>query len=205
VVNTIEPDDIDPGAPHDALESVDGAAAANFGSDGRGDITGLELPGPLRRVDVDIAEAEAFLTACMTSRPRVGYKLGGKIKRGQTPGRDFVGVDCSGFVRETLRRSTNLGGSFPDGSVVQHDWVKAQGFQLTTIDAAKDASGIVRIAFLSPSDSPSGIGHVVLVHLGKTLESHGGVGPDSRPWTGGSWQGKARVYVLDPRSPGPGA
>lgn len=192
--------DLDPGAPRVALESLDGAAAAaaNYGLDGRGDVSGLELPGQRRRVDVDMAKALAFLDACVTSHPRVQYKLGGKIKAGQVPGRDFTGVDCSGFVRETLRRSTDLGGSFPDGSVVQHDWVKAQGFEHTTIAAAKDASDIVRIAFLSPGDSPSGIGHVVLIHRGKTLESHGGVGPDSRPWTAAGWQAHASVYVLDP-------
>ena len=56
----------------------------------------------------------------------------------------------------------------------------------------------MRIAFLAPQDAPSRIGHVVLVHNGKTLESHGGVGPNARPWTGTGWQAKASVYLLDP-------
>lgn len=31
-----------------------------------------------------------------------------------------------------------------------------------------------------------------------TLESHGGVGPDERPWNKKGWQAKAHVYVLKP-------
>jgi len=54
----------------------------------------------------------------------------------------------------------------------------------------------VRIAFLSPSDTSSRIGHVVLIQNGRTLESHGGAGPDSRPWNGESWQAVTRVYEL---------
>ena len=65
MTSAIDPDDLDPGAPNDALESLDAAAAANYGNDGRGDVTGLELPGQRRCIDVDIAKAKAFLTACM--------------------------------------------------------------------------------------------------------------------------------------------
>jgi hypothetical protein len=36
----------------------------------------------------------------------------------------------------------------------------------------------------------------VLIYQGKTLESHGHFGPDSRPWTGAGWQSKADVFVL---------
>jgi hypothetical protein len=59
--------------------------------------------------------------------------------------------------------------------------------------------GGIRIAFLAPANSPHGIGHVVLLHNAMTLESHGGVGPDSRAWTGTDWQASAVLYVLDPR------
>jgi hypothetical protein len=54
----------------------------------------------------------------------------------------------------------------------------------------------VRIAFLRPQDVSSHVGHVVLLSGGHTLESHGGVGPDSRPWTGQGWQSKTFVYLL---------
>ena len=145
----------------------------------------------------DIARGQAFLDACMTSHPRVTYGLGKKVPfLGAVPGRDFSQVDCSGFVREAIRLSTNPPAPFPDGSVVQHDWVRARGFEATTITSGEAKDGVVRIAFLRPQDSGDHIGHVVLISGGKTLESHGHVGPDSRVWDGTSWQAKAHVYVL---------
>jgi hypothetical protein len=145
----------------------------------------------------DRARAQAFLDACLTSHPRVTYGLGSKPPfHGAIPGRDFRRVDCSGFVREAIRLSTNPSVPFPDGSVVQHDWVRGHGFEKSTIAAGGESDGVVRIAFLRPQDSPHHIGHVVLIADGRTLESHGGVGPDSRPWDGRDWQAKAFVYVL---------
>lgn len=193
-------EDLDPAAAPDDLAEGPGSgiAASNFGRDGRGDLSTEEGPEPSLGspavVAFDIARAEAFLDACMTSVPRVGYKLGAKVQSGEEPGKGLRAVDCSGFVREVMRRATNLGPRFPDGSVIQHDWIRARGFAPASFLNA-DA---VYIAFLSPNDSPSKIGHVVLIHDGKTLESHGGVGPDARPWTRKGWQAKARVYVLDP-------
>jgi hypothetical protein len=148
---------------------------------------------------IDIAKADAFLQACMTSSPRVTYGLGAKLPHhGAVPGSDFQQVDCSGFVRELIWLSTTPPLNFPDGSVVQHEWVQAHQLPTSTIAAATANDGVVRIAFLRPQDSPKGIGHVVLVHNGRTLESHGGVGPDSRPWTGEGWQAKAQVYGMSP-------
>jgi hypothetical protein len=145
----------------------------------------------------DLARAKAFLQACETSHPRVTYGLGRKVPfHGAIPGSDFTRIDCSGFVREVIRLSTNPPVPFPDGSVVQHDWVRAHGFEKSTIAAGEASDGVVRIAFLRPQDSPHHIGHVVLIADGRTLESHGGVGPDSRPWDGRDWQAKAFVYVL---------
>lgn len=205
-------DDLDPAAPQGNTEAPvsDDADRANYGEDGRGDLSdsgggleGVEGFGHPAVLAIDAGKARAFLHACMTSVPRVTYGLGKKIKPGQVPGRDFAEVDCSGFVREAIRRSTNLGNAFPDGSVVQHDWIKARGFD--RIDRASGATrdGAVRIAFLEPKDSPKKIGHVVLVHDGKTLESHGGVGPDERAWNGQAWQSKAFVYLLKPGAADP--
>lgn len=197
--------DEDPASPGSNVgHNKEEREVANFGLDLKGDFPpddpGLDLPEAFATftVDVDVAKAKSFLHACQTSQPRVKYGLGKKIKAGQVPGVDFTQVDCSGFVRETLRRSTNLGSSFPDGSVVQHDWVRKKGCAHDTIQAGAKGDGAVRIAFMSPTDSPSGIGHVVLIVNGATLESHGGVGPDSRPWTGNGWQAKSKVYVLTP-------
>ena len=166
---------------------------------------GVALPpppgAPPATLQIDIAAVQQFLQDCLTSTPRVGYGLGAKINPVDTqpPGNGgFTKVDCSGFVRAALRRATphppRL--QFPDGSVVQHDWVRAQGFTKVTVADGQNTDGIVRIAFLKPQDSPSNIGHVVLLHNGRTIESHGGVGPDSRPWTGTAWQARTHVYVL---------
>jgi cell wall-associated NlpC family hydrolase len=197
-------DDMDPAAPSpDELEEH-ARDVTNFGIDLKGDFppedAGLDLPESFATFTVDFAieSALAFLQECETSQPRVTYGLGKKIKPGQVPGRDFTKVDCSGFVREAVRRSTDLGSSFPDGSVVQHDWVQKKGFASDTVASGSQQDGAVRIAFLSPSATSSGIGHVVLLHNGRTLESHGGVGPDSRPWTGTTWQAKTSVFVLMP-------
>ncbi len=132
----------------------------------------------------------AFLEACETSIPRVGYKLGAKIPIDSAkPGTDFKAVGCSGFVRAAIRRST-------DGSVVQHDWIKAKKFTAGSVADGKLKDDKIRIAFLTPEDSSAKIGHVVFVRNALTAESHGGVGPNSHAFTGTGWQALAKVYVL---------
>lgn len=146
---------------------------------------------------INWASVQSLLQACVTSNPRVRYGLGAKIPSDASkPGTGFTKVDCSGFVRAAIRRSTSPKVAFPDGSVVQHDWVKAKGFARGTLADGALTDGKIRIAFLLPSDSPSRIGHVVLIRNGKTVESHSGVGPNSRPFDGTGWQRKAKVYLL---------
>lgn len=196
--------DDDPAFPDrvDADDTADLESArvlANLGAPGTWDGGGPEGPSFAAgaAIDLDIARAWAFLEACRTSRPRVTYGLGKKVPfLGAVPGRDFTRVDCSGFVREAIRLSTSPTLRFPDGSVVQHDWVRERGLERSAIADGMRSDGLVRIAFLRPQDTQSGIGHVVLISDGRTLESHGGVGPDSRAWRGDGWQAKAYVYVL---------
>lgn len=188
--------DIDPGAPAAGGElapaAPDAIAAANFGTTPPPRRDRSETRRGPHTVAIDSAAAQAFLHACMAAGVR--YGLGAKAPfHGAVPGRDFTRIDCSGFVREALWHG---GVAAPDGSVTQHDWAIGQGFVPGTIADAARADGIVRIAFLSPKDSPSGIGHVVLVTAAATLESHGGHGPDTRPWTGTGWQAHAAVYAL---------
>jgi hypothetical protein len=149
-------------------------------------------------MQIDIARAQDFLHACMTSNPRVTYGLGKKVPfHGAVPGRDFKKVDCSGFVREAIWRATDPHVNFPDGSVVQHDWVKNKGFQRVNVADGGLNDNHVRIAFLRPQDDgPRHIGHVLLLSGGRTLESHGGVGPDSRAWTNLTFRSKLFVYLL---------
>jgi hypothetical protein len=108
----------------------------------------------------------------------------------------WIIVDCSGFVREAIWRATSPHLNIIDGSVRQHDWVRAQRFMRSDPDAALLQDGAIRICFLRPQDSPSGIGHVALIHNGQTVESHGGVGPNSRAWTKTGWQARTFVYFL---------
>ena len=79
---------------------------------------------------------------------------------------------------------------------MQHEWVRSRGYEHGAVADSAKTDKSVRIAFLPPQASPQGIGHVVLIYQGKTLESHGGVGPDSRPWTGTGWQSKVDMFVL---------
>ena len=121
---------------------------------------------------LDFSRAAEFLVACQTSKPRVTYGLGQKVPfPNAVPGEDFTQVDCSGFIKEVIRRSTSPTVAFPDGSVTQHDWVRARRFDVSTVQAGFASDGIVRIAFLRPQDVPSRIGHVVLIAAGKTLEN----------------------------------
>jgi len=143
---------------------------------------------------MDIDKALAFLHACMSSQPRVTYHLKAKTpgdasQPGNPAPPGFITLDCSGFVRAAIRRSTTPKlTAFPDGSVQQHDWVRAQGYPKTTVADGATEDGKVRIAFLPPAAVASHIGHVVLLFDGKTLESHGGVGPDRRVWNALPWR-----------------
>lgn len=202
----------DPAAPApqdprvDSAEDLSARDLANFGDPEAAEDaeeplvvvedTGLEgVAEP--SVAVDLQKGQEFLDACVNAVPRVTYGLGAKVPfHDAVPGRDFKAVDCSGFIRELIWRSTSPHQKFPDGSVVQHEWIRSHGFEQTTREAALRQDGVVRIAFLRPQDSPQRIGHVVVIRNARTLESHGGVGPDSRPWTNTGWQAKAFVYVL---------
>jgi hypothetical protein len=167
---------------------------------GAAEIVGFAAAAGLLPIDID--QTIAFVTACMTSTPRVHYGLGVKIPSDASQPGDpsppgFVAVDCSGFVRAAIRRSTHPQlTAFPDGSVVQHDWVDAHGFAAGAPDDGTLRDGRVRIAFLPPTASPDNIGHVVLIYNGETLESHGGVGPDRRVWTTLPWRTRTAVYRL---------
>ena len=194
------PDGFDVGAPGAASL----IAATNFGLTSALAEQGPAPPHPPGTpavLGIDPAAAHAFLEACINAQPRVVYgaQPGSKVPfHGAVPGTDFTEVDCSGFVRELVFRATTPQFDFPDGSVVQREWVLQQGFAADTIAHAGTRDNAVRIAFLAPQDAPSRIGHVVMIHNGMTLESHGGLGPDSLPWNGQAWQAKARVFVLRP-------
>jgi hypothetical protein len=188
-----------------SVETADNERSAaidltNYGEPGVNeefDLSAEAFAAAAPQLSLDITAARSFLDSCMNSSPRVKYGLGKKISpHGAVPGTGFKKVDCSGFVRETIWRATAPHFNFPDGSVVQHDWIRDKGFERVTRTDASLQDGKIRIAFYRPQDSPSHIGHVALVHNAKTLESHGSVGPNSRNWTNTGWQAKAFVYLL---------
>jgi hypothetical protein len=198
------PAEDDPAAPGEGevSEIVDMETARAFANRGVGvfeeavTAPSVTLEGVVRLLSLDMRAAKDLLDACTHATPRVTYGLGAKAKHGAKPGKDFQKIDCSGFVRELIWRSTSPSFNFPDGSVVQHQWLRDNGFAHSTPADARSADDIVRIAFLRPQDTSSGIGHVVIIYRGMTLKSHGGVGPDSRPWTATGWQASTYVYVL---------
>ena len=91
------------------------------------------------------------------------------------------GVDCSGYVRWLMFHCSGVGYTFPDGSSLQADWCRRQGFKQTSYrlnGGWKD--GRLRIAFIAPTKRKPG--HVWLLFQGMTIESCSGRGPHRRSW-----------------------
>ena len=154
-------------------------------------------PQPAAVMPLSIKKAQDLLAACETSSPRITYKYDSKVPFvGAIPGKDFTTLDCSGFMYDLIRTSTTPVVDFPDGSAVQHQWVSRNGYKSSSVLDGLMHDDVVRIAFLPPGESTDAIGHVAMIYNGKTIECHGGVGPDSRPWTGTGWQAKTDVYEL---------
>lgn len=152
---------------------------------------------PWRSADVDTHRLQV-ITSVLSHRG-IQYGFGSKaVKLHTAP--EMVkftkknSVDCSGFVRYALAPWIEI----PDGSVNQRDWFRKNGFKPTK--QFGDVDGILRVAFLAPGQTPSGIGHVMLTLNGVTMESHGGRGVDMRPWGSKSFMSKCSGFVIDPRS-----
>jgi cell wall-associated NlpC family hydrolase len=123
------------------------------------------------------------------------YKMGGKPDLFATADHvSDLAIDCSGYVRWLLHKATRGAVTIPDGSYIQHDYIEAQGYKHSSVEAGKLHDGCVRVAFLAPRDGRAG--HVAIIYQGETIESHGGTGPDRREWTGARWQGLCTVYAL---------
>ena len=131
---------------------------------------------------------------------KIWYQWGGKVPfHSAVPGKDFHGLDCSGFSRECVYLATGGDIDLPDGSVNQHAAIKAAGLKLSTFDAGTLHDGAVRIAFLEPvyeSGSLKEAGHVLLILDGTTYESHGTMGVGNRVWGQYPWMTRMSLYVL---------
>lgn len=92
------------------------------------------------------------------------------------------GVDCSGYVRWLMYHCSKAGYTFPDGSTLQADWCRKQGFKQTSYRLNGGwEDGRLRIAFIAPTKKRRP-GHVWFVLNGQTIESAGGKGPTRRSW-----------------------
>ena len=151
------------------------------------------FPYPVVDVDLELLK----LLHSRVVQPGNQYRLGGKVNK-LTADSSIVrsiGIDCSGYVRWIMHRATHDELVMPDGSVQQGDWLDACGFKRSSVDACYLKDDVLRIVQYRPT---SGVGHIALVLNGETIESHGGTGPDSRPWTGSGWQSACTVWVLTP-------
>ena len=109
----------------------------------------------------------------------IHYGFGSKTALSSRP-EDITSIDCSGFVRYLMYQASSAALRMPDGSVVQNEWCGHQQLPLVNYRDAARHDQLIRIAFLPPHHGHAG--HVWLIHQGRTLESHGGKGPDRRIW-----------------------
>lgn len=100
----------------------------------------------------------------------------------------ITAIDCSGFVRLGAYEASLRGLIIPDGSQIQRGWAEKNLRQVRYADAAKYMTkDRLFIAFIKPWTNGCGrVGHVWFLRMrnGKpvTVESHGGIGVNSRPW-----------------------
>jgi len=132
-----------------------------------------------------------------TEREGNQYPLGGKAPSLDADSTQIrrVGIDCSGFVRWILFRATHNQLVIPDGSWHQAEWAQEAGLKRSDIESGKLLDGVVRLAYMKPLTS-RGIGHIALIHNGRTIESSGKRGPGRRAWTGKGWQSRCRLWAL---------
>lgn len=109
----------------------------------------------------------------------VPYKYGTKADMHANPSDLLRGIDCSGFVQWIVYQASNGKVLMPSGSVRQREWCKKMGFKrygkLGYLANCLLHDHRLRIAFFAGNP-----GHVWGVLDGKTIESHGGTGPDRR-------------------------
>lgn len=131
-------------------------------------------------------------------RAGVKYSFGAKAPNLDADSHTITEIDCSGFVRFVLHRAANGGFTMPDGSVNQREWIEAHGWhelnQYSDVQYAKDDPTRLFIAFLDPKGNKPG--HVWLIRGGVTMESHGGVGVDSRPWNTPALRNAQHCFVV---------
>ena len=109
-------------------------------------------------------------------------------------------IDCSGFIRSILWYScVSLRNLYPDGSVVQRQWLIDQGFKIEEASSYNEVAGnqdnILRIWFHKPGGTglsntdADPFGHTWCTLNGYAKQSCGGVGPCEVPWNDRTLEG----------------
>jgi cell wall-associated NlpC family hydrolase len=151
---------------------------------------------PWKSIALDGQKIIDLIAACR--RENVPYKLGGKAPSLSAPPEKLKsGIDCSGFVRWAVWQASPSDKRvvMPDGSWHQGEWAAKQGFKVSSSESCLLKDGRIRLAYWL---NAKGISHIALVLNGKTLESHGGKGPNSRAWSlKTTWMRAAKVWALD--------
>jgi hypothetical protein len=116
----------------------------------------------------------------------INYHMGAKAHPLDAEPADIKALDCSGFTRYLIHKVTDGQVTMVDGSDEQNAWCKHHKLRAEKyMHVAGLSDGLLRTAFM-PRIYKDGklahAGHVWLVLNGKTLESHGHTGPDSRDW-----------------------
>lgn len=141
----------------------------------------------------------------------ISYLLGAKAKLSRSPDR-IRAIDCSGFVRYVIYKTSASNKKIADGSFQQQKWFEKNGYKKTSYSSvASKIDGIVRIAFKKAikekiTNSETGKeewrvkerGHVWFIINGKTFESRGRVGPSSLPWKNRESDADFGCFILGP-------
>lgn len=143
---------------------------------------------PLKAVHLAIIEA-VFRNMVNRVTYGMGEKADEEGRQLDTDSHEVDDIDCSGFVRYAIYRASNKELRLPDGSQAQLEWAETHLRKLakySDVVNAKDDPHRLFIAFLRVTKKRN-VGHVWLLRADgkgnmKTLESHGGVGVDSRAW-----------------------
>ena len=144
---------------------------------------------PWPTYDVDLVRLLADHDAVV--RGGSSYRLGGKAAPARAPGR-VDAIDCSGYVRYLLARR---GVPIVDGSQSQREWALREGLKRSDPGSCEREDGVLRLAVL-PTTISRRVGHVVLTLDGRTIESHGEVGPDRRAVRALPWMDECACFVL---------
>lgn len=111
---------------------------------------------------------------------RIKYEFGGKVKTLLQSLPNVKKLDCSGFIRMLVFKTTPDHLEIPDGSWNQREWCKSMGFKETLYEHCLLHDGRVRLCFLPTECNPN---HVWACWNGLTVECCSRKGVTQQLWT----------------------